>query len=192
VSYIAPGREPAIAAAVAAVDGIYLSPLTRDGCLANNPEKKACIELKSNESTVDRGIAQFAGGDPEGGGFSFFMGRDASGTWQFWFGTQQQSYRLTTLPGDVLVCADGDGANVRKQPQTGAASNGLATDLTQLRVEEFVLTSPGSFRAEGNPGLGWYRVSGDPSGWLDSRYETDASLGSCSLRDAFEGTGSVG
>jgi hypothetical protein len=169
-----------------------VSPLTRDACLANNPQKKVCIELKSDDSTVDRGIAEFAGGDPEGGGFTFYMGRDAGGQWHFWFGTQQQSYRLTTLPGDVLVCADGDGANVREQPQSGATSAGLATDMTSLHAVEFVLTSPGSFRAQGQIGAGWYRVSGDLDGWIDSRYETAAALGSCTLRDAFEGTGSVG
>lgn len=186
------GREPAIAAALAEVDGLYVSPLTRDACLANNPQKRVCVELKSADSTVDRGIAEFAGGDPEGGGFTFYMGRNAGGQWHFWFGTQQQSYRLTSLPGDVLVCADGDGANVREQPQSGAASAGLATDLTSLHAVEFVLTSPGSFRTQGQPGAGWYRVSGYLNGWLDARYETAAALGSCTLRDAFEGTGSVG
>ncbi len=46
-----------------------------------------------------------------------FLGQTPGREWQFWFGTQNITYQLTVLPGDMRVCAGGDGLNVRASPE---------------------------------------------------------------------------
>jgi hypothetical protein len=177
----------AIEGAVKAVDAVYRSPLTLDSCLKDNPGNKPCIALASNETTVRGGIARFTGGFPDGGGFSFVMGRQADGAWQYWSGTQQGIYQLVEFPGELRACGGGNAVVVRASPDSSAASSGTLKDLATSTAQEFRLTKAGSFGTGGGRGEGWYRVTGAVPGWVLSRDATDAKLGDCSLHDGIEG-----
>lgn len=185
-------RNAVLQAAAAELDALAVSPLTRDACLKDNPSQKVCIDLSPADQSLAGGIARLAGGDPQGGGFAFLMGRAADGQWHFWYGTQQAYWVLTTLPGDLLACANGKGAVIHQQPAASSPAVSTVPDLAKLHAEEFVLAQPGSFRAGGARGSGWYRVSSPASGWVSSDDETDAAQGNCQLHDAVLGTGSRG
>lgn len=188
----AEARAAVLQAAAAALDARVVSPLSRDACLAGNPAGRICVDLTPPGQDVSRGLARLAGGDPAGGGFSFLMGRTAEGAWRFWFGTQQAYSVTTALPGDALACGGGKDVAIRQQPAASAAVAVQVRELSSLRLEEFVLTTPGSFRGPASRGEGWYRVSAPTAGWVDARDETDAANRDCKLHDAVEGLRSVG
>lgn len=151
----------------------------------------ACITTVDAGVAVDLGLMRLGYQAPasEGGGALVFAGRMADGSWRYWFGTQNAHYQLVDLPGDVLVCADGDGLNARERPDPNSPVVGFVTDLTRLRAEEFVLTEPGRTTPALASGAGWYRVSvGSPAktGWVSSRFVSDAQLKDCAVRDGFE------
>lgn len=178
--------EAALAAALEALDARHVRPLTRDACLEGNDEGQICIDLVSGEAAIAGGIARFEAGDPNAGPFSFFMGRDANGQWHYWFGTQQQTYILQSVPGSLVACGLGGPAEIRAQPSADAELVATLDDEDALEAVEFVLTVPGSFGAGGERGEGWYRVSSPAEGWIDSRQVSDAALGDCLLHDAIE------
>ena len=97
----------------------------------------------------------------------------------------QQDYQLFILPGDALVCAYGEGLNVRSAATTDAPAVGTIEDLTGVRAEEFVLTERGSGDLQQH-GYGWFRLSSPLDGWAYSKYLTAASLEDCALHDALE------
>lgn len=178
-------RDAAAAVAKTFGQGVKATP--------NCTPDAVCIETYDPGVAVDLGIMRLSLSAPqgEGGSAAVFAGRTASGAWDFWYGTQQTVYRMADLPGDILVCANGDGLNIRQKPDTGSAAVGFVKDLTRLRAEEFVLTTPGGAGPGSGSGSGWYRVtSRDPQvvGWVFSKYTTDARLKDCSVRDAVEGT----
>ncbi|MBI2766944.1 MAG: hypothetical protein HYX53_13670 [Chloroflexi bacterium] len=189
---VAEAKAAAIAAAVKALDARVVSPLNRDACLQDNPARKVCIALEGPDASVQRGLAEFGAGDPEGGGFRFLMGRSAAGEWGFWFGSQQQFYVQLVLPGTLLACGEGNGVAVRVQPSVSSAAVSTVKDLTQLRAQEFVLTTPGKYGAGGARGEGWYHVTTPVDGWVQAREATDAKLGNCRLRDSLEGSATHG
>lgn len=175
-------QQPVDAAFAAALE--WFDAVSDADCQTNNPQKKHCVEALSEPFTVQRGIAAFGVADPEGvGGFVGVLGRDPAGEWKSWFGGQQ-AYQLLTLPGDMLVCAEGERLNVRSAPTTDAPAVGQLDDLTTVRAEEFVLTEPASDLY--TPGYGWYHLSSPQDGWAYSKYLTDARNGDCTLRDALE------
>ncbi len=176
-----------IDAAVDTVGAVYRPQLTRDTCIADNPDSKPCVSLSSDEGSVQSGIARFTGGYPDGGGFSFYMGRDLSGDWGYWFGTQQQYYQLVEFPGDLRLCGGGSDVTIRQDPVGSSGPSGTMADGSTIPAEEFVLTVAGSPNS-GNRGEGWYRVGGATPGWVPATQSTDASLGSCDLHDAIEGS----
>jgi hypothetical protein len=176
----------AIAAATSELKAKYVSPLSPDSCAKDNPDGQLCIELKSSAADTSHGAALFNAGDPSGGGFVFAMGRTLSGEWHYWFGTQQQTYHLLSMPGSMIVCADGTGAHIRSAPETDADEVTLVKDLTTVQVSNFVLTQPGTYGASGATGDGWYQVTAPANGWIDARYVANSSLGNCALRDALE------
>ncbi|MGE0229750.1 MAG: SH3 domain-containing protein [Dehalococcoidia bacterium] len=150
-----------------------------------------CVTTTNPGVSADLGIMRFAYQEPVpgGGGALVFAGRTADGSWRFWFGTQNVQYRLVDLPGDILVCADGDGLNVRERPDGASPVVGFVADLSKLRAEEFLLTEPGSTKPDLVAGTGWYRVGvGSPAqtAWVASAFVADARSGSCALRDAVE------
>ncbi|MFQ5880031.1 MAG: hypothetical protein ACE5IZ_07670 [Dehalococcoidia bacterium] len=169
--------DAALAAALKVFDG-----LTDADCLANNPHKKDCVAPRSQPSTVQRGVAVFRvsypGAPPVFGGV---LGRDPAGEWKFWVAGQNYPH-MVTLPGDVLVCAEGERLNVRSAPTIHAPVVGKLNHLTTARAEEFVLTEPGSYPRK--RGYGWYRLSAPQEGWAYSKYLTGD--GSCAFRDALE------
>lgn len=106
----------------------------------------------------------------------------ASGEWRYWFG-EQPYYQRTSLPGLLVVCADGDGANVRTAPSRDANVITALVDLTDVTAGEFILTEPGSYSL-GTSGTGWYRLRSPTEGWIYSSLLADARTQGCSLRDA--------
>ena len=176
-----PATEPAVdAASAAALE--YFDAVSDADCETNNPQNRQCVGLASQPSTVQRGIAVFGVGSPDGPGFAGVLGRDPAGEWKFWR-AGQQDYQLLTLPGDALVCAYGAGLNVRSEPTTDAPAVGTIEDLTGVRAEEFVLTERGSDLQQG---YGWFRLSSPLDGWAYSKYLTAASWDDCALHDALE------
>lgn len=168
------------------LDARYLSPLTRDACLQDNPASKICVELKTADAALAGGIARFAAGDPNGGGFSFYMGRMIDGTWAYWFGTQQQTYVLEEPPGELLACSATASIEIRREPRADAAAVRSVADLGELKAERFVLTKAGSHQAAGERGEGWYFVTSPAEGWVPAQDVTDATLSDCLLHDAIE------
>jgi hypothetical protein len=173
-------QQPVDAALAAALE--YFDAVSDADCQTNNPQNRQCVDLLSQPSTVQGGIAVFGVGSPDGGGFAGVLGRDPDGEWEFWR-AGQQDYQLLTLPGDALVCAYGAGLNVRSAATTDAPAVGVIEDLTGVRAEEFVLTEPGS---DLQNGYGWFRLSSPLDGWAYSKYLTAASLDDCDLHDALE------
>ena len=185
-------RQQVVAAAAAELKGRFVSPLDRDACLANNPSQQLCFDLVSKPDTLVRGIAQVATGDPLGGGATVFFGREASGQWRYWFGTQQAVSPLVTLPGELLACGGGQGITVRAQPSDTSEAVTKLADLAAMRAQQFVLTSVGS-TVPGSPrGEGWYRVNIPATGWVNSRDITDSAQKTCALHDAIYGSGPRG
>lgn len=179
-------RQRVIDAASEALGGArHVSPLTLDGCLEANPDRNPCFELKSAPEQVVQGLAWLTLGDPDGGASTFLMGRMPDGAWAYWRGSQQQTYLLDALPGDLLACGTDTTATVRSGPSTDAPSVATLDDLTELQADEFVLTEPGQYGVQGERGQGWYHVT-DPAGWIDATHTTDAHLADCLLHDAIE------
>ncbi len=176
-----PINQPAVDAALAAALE-YFDAVSDADCETNNPQNKQCVGLASQPATVQLGIAVFGVASPEGPGFAGVLGRDPAGEWMFWRGGQQD-YQLLMLPGDALVCAFGEGLNVRSASTTDAPAVGVIDDLTVVQAEEFVLTEPGS---DLQNGYGWFRLSSPMDGWAYSKYLTAASLDDCTLHDALE------
>lgn len=150
-----------------------------------------CITTDDPGVAVDLGIMRLSFNAPagEGGSARVYAGRMADGGWQYWFGTQQLGYQMVDLPGDVLVCANGDGLNVRAEPDANSTAVAFLGDLTKVRAEEFRLTTAGSFAPGGTAGSGWYRISGRNAaggGWVSAKFVSDARLGDCKVHDAIE------
>lgn len=155
---------------------------------ANDPQAAICIGEKSNEQTADLGIAVFNAGYPDRAGMTEVLGRAADGAWQPWFASQQQvNYQLLTLPGSILICSVNNLVNVRASASSGAKSVALLTSGTPARAESFLLTQAGSFEPTAPAGLsdGWYHITAPVDGWVSSRQETDATLGTCRLHDIY-------
>lgn len=175
----ATAADIALAAAAAKYRAI-IRPAT-EPCARDNEKKQPCITLQSPAAAAERGAVAIGVADAEGfGGFVAIFGRNSAGAWDLWFGTQNQSYHVWLLPADMLVCADGDGLNVRKAPGSDAPIVTLLKDLTRVRAEEFVLVEAGRGQEQGT---GWYRLSSPVEGWAHSSFLSDAKLNDCSLRD---------
>lgn len=180
-------RAAVVDAAAAALGGArYVSPLTLQACLQGNPQRAPCIELKTPPDQLARGIARFALGDPDGGASTFLMGRMADGRWAYWRGSQQQSYVLETLPGQLLVCGSKDGAAIRAEPSASSAAIATPPNLASLAAEDLRLVTPGHYGVQGKRGEAWYRLTSPAAGWIDATQATDAALGDCLLHDEVE------
>ncbi len=180
-------RTAVVDAAVAALGGArYISPLTLRACLEGNPERKPCIELKTAPAQLARGVARFTLGDPDGGASIFLMGRTANGRWAYWRGSQQQSYVLEMLPGQLLACGGTAEAVIRTEPSVASAVLATPPNLAPLTAEQLRLTMPGEYGVSGKRGEAWYRISSPALGWIDATQTTAASLGDCLLHDEVE------
>jgi hypothetical protein len=136
--------------------------------------------------TPDHGTAAFVTSQYPDGGAMEFLGQTPEGDWKFWFGTQNVTYQLTVLPGDVRVCAGGEGLNVRESPDRESESLTLLSDGATIRVDRFVLTEPGTTApvTTAHAGFGWYHLTSPQEGWAYSKYLSAASLGDCSVHDS--------
>lgn len=170
--------------AVAAVGGVHVSPLTLADCIANNPDNRPCIDIASTPDQLETGIAKFNGGYPEGGTFMLVMARTESGDWAYWYSAQSLTYLVADLPGELIAC--GGGADVPALSSPGGAEVALLPELERLTADSFVLAEPGAFGADGERGSGYYHITAPIDAWVDATLTTDALLGDCSIRDAFE------
>lgn len=162
----------------------------------SDPLGAACIRVKSDEQSAERGIAVFTLEYPVPGSPTTtkeVLGRASDGTWLPWFSTSGQIiYQLLTLPGSLLVCSRGQLADLHTDPFPSAKAVNLLTDGAALSAERFVLTRPGSFSGPQPPSGdvgGWYQISAPQPGWVPSQLVTDAGLGTCSWHDALMTTG---
>ena len=184
-------HEEAFAAALRIFDAV-----PDDDCLAgNNPLMKTCIAPGGSPEGVARGIAHFnliAPSRQEGALGA--LGRTPTGEWGFILITQAPTYQRLVLPGEMIVCAEGAGLNIRVAPSVEAEVVAVLPDLTQVWAEEFVLTEPGRYGPGMGPrwGAGWYRLSAPVEGWGYSRYLSTGAMGSivgvdpCALRERLQ------
>lgn len=177
----AQASDDASTAAFAAARDL-LHGVSQADCLQNNPGRLSCLALESVPADVERGIAVFGVGDPDGnGGFDAVMGHMADGSWKLWF-TSQNPYQPTRLPGEMAVCAGGDGVNVRASASTDASVVDHLPDGAHVTGEEFLLTEPAE---PGHQGFGWFRISAPDAGWIYSKYLEAATLDdACALHNA--------
>jgi hypothetical protein len=150
-------------------------------CLGNNPNRRQCVTPESTQGDTDRGVAAFGVSDAgQNGGFSAVLGTTPDGSWKLWF-TSQNPYQLTRLPGDMVVCAGGDGLRLHSAASNDAPAIDGLDDGTLVRGEQFVLTEPVD---PGDAGFGWFRISSPEPGWLYSKYLENAALhDNCALHD---------
>ena len=182
-SSASPSQDPAeaaLAAAIELVDGV-----SEADCTTNNPEQRECVTLDpDNRALASRGIAALGLQAPAGSGGALLMGREADGNWAFYAGGQQY-YQAWKLPGEMHVCTQRSGLNVRAEASTDAALVRTVEDNSSVTGEEFVLTQPGTPpTASPVPGYGWYRISAPVEGWVYSKYVS--GLADCTLHDSLE------
>ena len=164
------GQTSEEAAASSLAAALTLFNGTTDSSCPQVQLEMACVEPRSTPEQAARGIARFVVSEsgPEAvGGFQAILGRDPTGVWRFWFGTQNISYQLFYLPGEMIVCAEGDVLNVRAGPGTDTEVLAVLPDLTPVTAEQFTLTEEGvrpTERANQVVGGGWYYVSAPVAG----------------------------
>jgi hypothetical protein len=86
-------------------------------------------------------------------GIATFDGRMADGIWVFWFGTQNSGGPQASLPGDMVVCADGRGLHLRAEPSTRGPIATLIADGAIVRGDHFVMTDRPSASGAASTGL---------------------------------------
>jgi hypothetical protein len=149
-------------------------------------ETPVCIIPDPSFGPAERGIAAFGVSDYPGGGAVVFLGKTPEDEWEFWFGTQNITYQLVVLPGDMRICAGGTGLFLRASPSMDSEALASLADDAVVTVDRFVLTDRGTLSTPTGPeaGYGWYHVTGPDEGWAYSKYLSDASLGDCSVHDS--------
>jgi hypothetical protein len=173
-------QETANAAALTFIDGV-IAP----ACPSTNvPEDKLCVEPVSSADNAQRGIVVYAVVTESGQRVRAVLGRDSGRAWRFWYATASPSYQLNVLPGDLRVCADGQGVDIREEPSAQSRSIARANDQTVLRADGFVLTEASASLQR--TGSGFYHVSGPQAGWVFSRQVSDSRFGNCDLRNRLE------
>jgi len=172
--------EAALAAAIELLEGVSAAD-----CTTNNPEHADCISIDSdNRESASLGVAVLTVEGPAGGSSALLMGREPDGNWAYYAGGQQY-YQASKLPGEMQVCTQGSGLNVRAEPSATAQLVRTVEDNSPVTGEEFVLTQPGTPpTASPVPGYGWYRISAPAEGWVYSKYVS--GLADCALHDSLE------
>ncbi len=172
-----PDEDKAAAAVRAIFNAQVVSP-----CPANT----LCASATNTIDTLMGGISVWSVSEASGAGFVGVLGRTADGEWKFWFAAQQ-AYPLITLPGEVRVCANGDGLRLRSLPSTTAPPVASLDDNAINTVDQFVLTEPGTYApGASTSGYGWYHTQTEPAGWAYSKYLSTAALPDCAPHDALE------
>jgi hypothetical protein len=143
----------ALAAALRITNGV-----TGSDCTAMSAS--TCVTLDSEfAGSVPNGLAVF-NVDTRPSGYVLALGRDQSGAWELFLATQN-SIAPFQLPGDMFVCAGGQGDILSTPASSGSVIQTVA-DLSTLRAEEFLLTDPGTLGS--TAGHGWYRISSPVDG----------------------------
>jgi len=143
----------------------------------------SCLDPRNTLDTLLAGLSVWGVSDAQGtAGYIGVLGRTQDGEWKLWFSAQQM-YQLIALPGQVRVCADGQGLNLRKSPSQTAERIASIADNDVVTADRFVLTEPGTPTA---PGHGWYHLATAPDGWAYSKYLADAKLADCDARNSLE------
>jgi len=182
-SSASPSEDPAEAALAAAIE--LLEGVSEADCTTNNPEQADCVSIDPDDrEPASLGIAVLSVEGPAGGSSALLMGREADGNWAYYAGGQQY-YQASKLPGEMTVCTQGTGLNVRAEASATAQLVRTVEDNSTVSGEEFVLTQPGTPpTASPVPGYGWYRISAPVEGWVYSKYVS--GLADCSLHDSLE------
>jgi len=182
-SSASPSEDPAEAALAGAIE--LLEGVSEADCTTNNPEQADCISIDpDNRENASLGVAVLKIEGPSGGSSGLLMGREADGKWAYYAGGVQY-YQASKLPGEMTVCTQGTGLNVRAEPSATAQLVRTVEDNSTVTGEEFVLTQPGTPpTASPIPGYGWYRISAPIEGWVYSKYVS--GLADCSLHDSLE------
>jgi hypothetical protein len=182
-SSASPLGDPAEAALAAAIE--LLEGVSEADCTTNNPERADCIAIDaSDREGASFGVAALSVEGPAGGSSVLLMGREPDGNWAYYAGGQQY-YQASKLPGEMTVCTQGTGLNVRAEASATAQLVRTVEDNSTVSGEEFVLTQPGTPpTASPVPGYGWYRISAPVEGWVYSKYVS--GLADCSLHDSLE------
>lgn len=142
-----------------------------------------CVRQGVVGPSVEQGILQLAYAGADGSGAALVMALDQQDAWAVWLASQRDVYQLLELPGELRVCAGGEGTELREAPSPEAASVASAADGDLLEAESFVLTEPGSLQEWG---AGWYRITSPVEAWAHSREVANAATGDCNLRDVYE------
>ncbi|TMB68942.1 MAG: SH3 domain-containing protein [Chloroflexi bacterium] len=178
----APSQDPAEAALAAAIE--LIDGVSEADCTTNNPEQKECVSIDpNNRNAASLGIAVLGVEAPAGSGAALLMGREADGNWAYYAGGQQY-YQASKLPGEMRVCTQGTGLNVRAEASADAQLVRTVEDNSTVTGEEFVLTQPGTPPPSFVAGYGWYRISAPVEGWVYSKFVS--GLADCSLHDSLE------
>ena len=181
-SSASPSEDPAEAALAAAME--LIEGVSEADCMTNNPEEKECVSIDPNSREVAaRGIGVLGVQAPRGSGYALLMGHEPDGNWAYYAGGQQY-YQASKLPGEMTVCTQGSGLNVRAEPAADAQLVRTVEDNSTVTGEEFVLTQPGTPPPSFVAGYGWYRISAPAEGWVYSKYVS--GLADCSLHDGLE------
>jgi hypothetical protein len=152
-------------------------------CLGGtNPGRRDCVTSQSSAADIARGIAVFGVSDAgQNGGFGAAFGKTSGGYWKLWF-TSQNPYQLLRLPGEMRVCGEREGVNIRSGPSADGDLVGSLPDLSMVTGEQFVLTESVD---SGSAGFGWFRISSPLGGWVYSKYLEAAELdANCTIRNA--------
>ena len=175
----APGTPSADAAAALAAAQAIFHGVPEPECQQATPDASGtpCLKSISLAGTVTAGISAWTVSDPLGhASYTGVLGRTADGEWKLWF-SSQSSTALIVLQGQVRVCADGQGLNLRKTAAPTADRIASIADNEVLVADRFVLTEPGTPTVAG---AGWYHLTTVPDGWAYSTFLVDAAQPDCS------------
>ncbi len=152
-------------------------------CSADNPAGPCATGEWSSEALAT-GIAAVGITESEGGIMTYW-GRTADGTWVYWFASQNVGGPPVLLPGDMIVCANGDGLNLRAEPSTSAAVVALIPDGTVIVGDRLVMTDPPSPGGSFEHPDGWYHITSPQEGWAYDRFLLDYNSAITSCVDTF-------
>jgi hypothetical protein len=177
VANLSPERAAALQAAA-----VFYEASVVAGAEACKRPARLCVATYGRIDSPALGVVAVSVTDPEFGGAIAFFGRRDDGSWAYWFSTQNDSYQATSLPAQMRVCADGQGANLRMTADAGGRALSVLRDGAIVTAESFVLTQPGSSQPL-VAGLGWYRLSAPAAGFVRSDLLSVTRFGDCSVRD---------
>jgi hypothetical protein len=144
-----------------------------------------CIGVDWTDERLDGGgvVKAAMREGPVGGQAQLVFAHTEAGEWGHWVTIGNGGGGpLLSWPGDVTVCTDGSGLNLRESAATNGALITTLPDASSVEVDGFVLTEPGdpaNAAQVGPNGNGWYHVVIPQEGWAYHRYLLPAEQGPC-------------